>query len=226
MVWIAILAIFGYFLGAIPFGVIIGKSMKGIDIRDVGSGNIGTANAIRALGPFWGGLVFLGDVAKGVIPVILVTWMPTLIPGSIPANLVPYSQVLSGFLSIIGHNNSIFLKFKGGKGIATSFGVFIALEWRAALLGLLLFGIVVGISKISSLGSLTGAISLPILMIVFKDPIPIVAFAFIASALAFYMHRENIGRLMRGEERKITDKAKVEQKPVETGDRPDACQSV
>jgi acyl phosphate:glycerol-3-phosphate acyltransferase len=214
MVWVAVIAIFGYLLGAIPFGVIIGKSMKGIDIRDVGSGNIGTANAIRALGPFWGGLVFLGDVAKGVIPVLLATRIPAWIPGSIPANLVPYSQVLSGFLAIIGHNKSVFLKFSGGKGIATSFGVFLALDWKAALLGLLLFGIVVGISKISSLGSLTGAISLPTLMIIFKDPIPLVVFAFIASALAFYMHRENIGRLMRGEERKITDKA--EKEPVET----------
>lgn len=206
MLGIFVLVLIGYLLGSIPFGLIIGKGIKGIDIRDIGSGNIGTANAIRALGPFWGGMVFAGDVLKGVLPVILAVWLGKTFPGTIPAAATPYCHVLAGLASIIGHNNSLFLNFKGGKGIATSFGVFIALDWRPALIGFLIWGLTVIITKYSSLGSLLGALSLPISMIILKQPLPYAIFAAAATVLAFYKHRENIQRLLKGEEKKITDK--------------------
>ena len=109
----------------------------------------------------------------------------------------------------MGHNHSIFLGFKGGKGIATSFGAFAAMEWRAALIGFILYVVIIAITKVSSLGSLAGSLSIPILMFFFRTPTPYVTFAFLAVAMAFYTHRENIGRLIRGEERKITGKAKM-----------------
>jgi len=208
--WIIILVLLGYISGSVPYGLIIGKKFKGIDIREIGSGNIGTANAIRAMGPLLGGIVFLCDSVKGSIPVLLASGINKWFPGAIPANLVNLTLALVGFAAIMGHNYPVFLGFKGGKGIATSFGVFVVLCWKAALLSLLVWAVVVAVSRYSSLGSLTGSLSLPILMIVFKSPVEFIIFGFIACAFAFYKHRANIGRLLRGEERKIMGKRKPE----------------
>jgi len=207
ILWIILLTAISYIAGSVPFGILIGKGVKGIDIREVGSGNIGTANAIRALGPFWGGLVFVCDVLKGALAVLAAVWLPRWFPGMIPVPVQPFLHVFCGLASIIGHNNSMFLKFKGGKGIATSFGVFVSLEWKAALLSLIVYVIIVAITRLSSLGSLLGCVALPVLMIVFKCPVIYIVFAFTASAIAFYKHRENIKRLAKGEERKITEQS-------------------
>ncbi|MHC9540896.1 MAG: glycerol-3-phosphate 1-O-acyltransferase PlsY [Vulcanimicrobiota bacterium] len=188
-----------FLLGSIPFGVITGKLLKGIDIRDVGSGNIGTANAFRALG-LWGGLlVFAGDVAKGFLPVhfaCLATSGP----------LLEWLQVFSGIVAILGHNYSVFLRFKGGKGIATSLGVILALNWKIALLCLGIWGLIVLVTRYSSVGSLTGSFMLPILMALFKQPYPYIGFAVIACLFAFHAHRKNIRNLMEGKELKLTEK--------------------
>ena len=215
MIWIILVTIAAYLVGSIPIGLILCKKIKGVDIRTIGSGNIGTANAIRALGPLWGGMVFLGDCLKGAVPVLVIMGINKWAPGSIPQNLYYLSQVTVGFASIMGHNYSIFLGFTGGKGIATSFGVFVVLDWRAAVLSFLVWVICIAATKISSLGSLMGSLSLPILLLIFKAPIEYIAFSFIATAFAFYKHRENIGRLLRGEERKISDKPKEKAKPEE-----------
>lgn len=206
MIWIFILAIVSYLLGSVPFGLIAGKYIKGIDIRTIGSGNIGTANAIRALGPFWGGMVFLGDCLKGSLPILAVLLISKLMPGAIPANLYLTAQVIGGLAAIIGHNYSIFLGFTGGKGIATSFGAFVVLNWKVALLSFLIWVICIVLTKLSSLGSLLGSLAVPILLIAFKSPMEYIVFGFIASFFAFYKHRANIGRLLRGEERKINQK--------------------
>ena len=206
MIWIFILAIVSYLIGSIPFGLIVGKYIKGIDIRTIGSGNIGTANAVRALGPFWGGMVFLGDCLKGALPVLAVLLISKMMPGAIPANLFLTAQVIGGLAAIIGHNYSVFLGFTGGKGIATSFGAFVVLNWKVALLSLLIWIICIVLTKISSLGSLLGSLAVPILLIVFKSPVEYIVFGFIACLFAFYKHRANIGRLLRGEERKISQK--------------------
>jgi glycerol-3-phosphate acyltransferase PlsY len=133
MIWIVILIAASYLLGAIPFGVIVSSRIKGVDIRQVGSGNIGTANAIRALGPFWGGTVFIGDALKGALPVLGAKYLYTAMPSAVPANLMAVVMIAAGLASIIGHNFPIYLNFKGGKGVATSFGVFVALNPLAAL---------------------------------------------------------------------------------------------
>ncbi|MCD4783623.1 MAG: glycerol-3-phosphate 1-O-acyltransferase PlsY [Candidatus Eremiobacteraeota bacterium] len=221
MFWIFILVIIGYLSGSVPYGIVIGKKFKGIDIRKTGSGNIGTANAVRALGPFLGGMVFLCDSIKGAIPILLTLGINKWFPGAIPQNLVNLTITLVGFASILGHNYPLFLGFKGGKGIATSFGVFVILDWRAAILSLLVWVIIVTTTKLSSLGSLMGSISLPILMIVFKSPKEFIIFGFIASAFAFYKHRANIGRLLKGEEKKIVRNRKSDDgdKMADDGDR-------
>jgi acyl phosphate:glycerol-3-phosphate acyltransferase len=206
MIWIVILAIIGYISGSIPTGVIIGKKVKGIDIREVGSGNIGTANAIRALGPKWGGIVFLCDVLKGTLPVLLAIALLKWWPGVVSDVFGIFIPMAAGFGAVLGHNNSVFLGFSGGKGIATSFGVFLVLDYRAALIAFLVWIVVVVITKISSLGSLMGALSAPVVMIFFRQPVHTIIFAFVITAIAFYKHRENIGRILKGEERRITEK--------------------
>lgn len=208
MLWFFLMIAAGYLLGSIPFGLAIGKAVKGVDIRKVGSGNIGTANAVRALGPAWGALVFAGDVLKAVIPVMIAGHLPNLAPGSLSGNMALWLQAATGFAALMGHNYSVFLNFTGGKGIATSFGAMLVLDWRAALLGLVIWIIVILTTKISSLGSLLGAGSMPIFMVLLGNPLPYSVYAFIAAGFAFYKHRENIKRLLKGEERKITDKAK------------------
>jgi glycerol-3-phosphate acyltransferase PlsY len=199
-----------FVLGSIPFGVITGKLLKGIDIRDVGSGNIGTANAFRALG-LWGGLlVFAGDVAKGFLPV----HFAYLVAGD---PILEWLQVFSGIVAILGHNYSAFLKFKGGKGIATSLGVILALNWKIALMCLAIWGLIVVVTKYSSLGSLVGSFMLPILMAVFKQPYPYTGFAVIACLFAFHAHRKNIRNLMEGKELKLTEKHQRKDEPPQDG---------
>ncbi len=212
MIWIVLLLAASYLLGAVPFGVIVSTKIKGVDIRQVGSGNIGTANAIRALGPFWGGAVFLGDALKGVLPVLAAKYLCSTMPAAIPKGMEALIIVLAGLIAIIGHNFPIYLGFKGGKGVATSFGVFLALNPLAALSGLGIWILTVLTTKLASLGSLLASLALPIFMYIFKAPIEFMIFGVIATIFVFWMHRANIGRLVRGEERKITDKAEGEQK--------------
>jgi acyl phosphate:glycerol-3-phosphate acyltransferase len=206
MIWIVILAIIGYISGSIPVGVIIGKKVKGIDIREVGSGNVGTANAIRALGAKWGGVVFLLDVLKGTIPVLLAIWLVNWLPGISENSLSIFFPIAAGIGAVLGHNNSVFLGFSGGKGIATSFGVFLVLDYRAALIAFFVWIIVVVVTKISSLGSLLGALTAPVVMVFLMQPAHTLIFAFAIAALAFYKHKENIKKILKGEERRITEK--------------------
>jgi len=169
----------------------------------VGSGNIGAANAFRALG-FWGGLaVLVADVGKGTLGV-LVAWL--LVHG----DFQPWAKVLCGLAALVGHNYSCFLGFKGGKGIATSLGVLLALSPKAALCALACWGILVSLTKYSSLGSIVGAISVPAFMILFRDPVPYRLFGILAALFAVYKHRGNIRRLIEGRELKITEKPREE----------------
>lgn len=188
-----------YLIGSIPFGVIIGRVFKGVDIRDSGSGNIGAANAMRTLGVVPGIIVLLLDIAKGFFAVYISTH---LMPNT------PLMNVTAGLTAIIGHNYSIFLKFKGGKGIATSLGVFLALSWQIALVCLVTYVIIVFITRYSSLGSLMGTLAMPVCMYLFHQPQEYFWFSVIAAAFAFYKHKENIKRLIKGEETKMFVKNK------------------
>lgn len=193
---IVMLLVSAYIAGSIPFGVIIGRLLKGVDIRTVGSGNIGAANAFRTLGPVAGTLVLLIDIAKGFIPVFIAFKLA-------PAEFLNVACVLVGFFAILGHNYSIFLKFKGGKGIATSLGVFLCLSWQASLIAVAVYILVVISTRISSLGSLSGTLAIPVLMYLFKAPFEFTLFAVLAAVFAFYKHKENIKRLIKKEELKV-----------------------
>jgi acyl phosphate:glycerol-3-phosphate acyltransferase len=194
--WAMFLFVVCYLLGSLPFGQWVGQR-HGIDLTQHGSGNTGAANAARALG-LKGGLTVLGlDMAKGMIAVALAYL--ALMPGFV----LHLTQVVFGFGAILGHNYSVFRRFKGGKGIATTFGVVLALNPKVALLAGLLWLGLVGLTRFSSVGSLGSTAAIPLLMVVYGAPWEYVVFGFAAAALAFLRHRENIERLTEGTENKI-----------------------
>ena len=198
-----ILILLSYLIGAIPFGYITGKLWKGIDVREHGSGNIGFTNVLRVVGTVPGFIVMILDISKGVVAVVGIAKL-----GEINLTVLP---VLCGIAAIIGHNWTIYLDFKGGKGIDTTIGVFIALNPIATLVSLVVWAIAVKITRYVSLGSILFVICLPIAIflinLVSKQYITTVLVAAIfAMVFAVYKHRSNIERLLNGTEHKIGQK--------------------
>ncbi len=192
------LLLFSYIAGAIPFGLIFARLFSGKDIRKAGSGNIGTANVIRNVGLVAGSLTFLFDVLKGLFPVLIALKFFDIKTAS-----------MVGLLAVIGHIFPIFLKFRGGKGVATAFGVMLGMNYTTAFLSFVIFLIVMLLFRISSLSSLIATISNLIsnLFISYERHIVILNILFLL--LIVYRHRENIYRLLRGEERKMWGERKI-----------------
>jgi glycerol-3-phosphate acyltransferase PlsY len=191
------LALFiSYLLGAVPFGVLVGRA-RGIDVRAVGSGNIGTTNVWRALGPGAGSLVFALDVAKGLAAPLLARAMV----GN------EYSIVaLCALVAVLGHTFSVFLKFKGGKGIATAFGVLLGLNWMLALGLFALWGAVLGLSRMISVASIVACVAAPIAFVVAKQPWPYTAVIVLFATVAIIKHFPNMKRIAAGTEPKLGSK--------------------
>ncbi|HHX50230.1 MAG TPA: glycerol-3-phosphate 1-O-acyltransferase PlsY [Clostridia bacterium] len=184
--------ILGYVLGSVPIGFLVAHYWGHIDIRHYGSGNIGTTNVFRTLGFYPGSIVLIGDIGKGVIAVLLGKWL-----GGEQAAL------LAGLAAILGHSWSIFLSFKGGRGVATGAGVFLALTPKVILIAALIWILVIAITGYVSLGSIIAAGSLPILMLIFRESSILLFFACIAVFFVIYRHRPNIKRLLEGTEHKF-----------------------
>jgi len=188
--WVVIGA--AYVIGSIPFGVVVARA-RGIDLRKVGSGNIGATNVARALGRWWAVAVLAADAAKGFVPVFVGRRL------GLPARMV----ALAALAAIIGHMFTIFLRGRGGKGVATSLGVGLAISPLAALLGFGLYLTTFALTRLSSVGSLLGVWSFP-LFAVLLGPVDraYVAVTIGGALLVTIRHRENIRRLIRGEEKR------------------------
>ncbi|WP_373058096.1 glycerol-3-phosphate 1-O-acyltransferase PlsY [Gemmatimonas sp.] len=186
-----------YVIGSFPTAYLVGTA-NGVDLRTVGSGNLGATNVFRTLGWKWGLLVYLADGSKGALPVLV---LPSVIGA---ATGWPWGVVF-GLVAILGHVRPVFLMGKGGgKGVATSSGVFIALAPLPALCAIVGFVIVVAMTRYVSLGSLVGAVILPVALLLQQRAItPLVIVGAAVGAFVFWTHRENIGRLRRGEERRV-----------------------
>jgi glycerol-3-phosphate acyltransferase PlsY len=210
-----IVAVGAYLLGSIPFGFMVAMA-KGIDIRSVGSGNIGATNAMRVLGKPAGIFVLLLDVLKGYLACAFV---PALIYNFLfargwedvlqnqPIEIQMRLKVLAGVCAVLGHNYTCWLKFKGGKGIATTAGVYIALAPWPLLIALVVFILAVALTRYISVGSISGAIVLPAAVWIMTPQnifLGIVTTAL--GALAIYKHKSNIQRLMAGTENKLGKK--------------------
>jgi glycerol-3-phosphate acyltransferase PlsY len=184
------LTIIGYLFGSIPVGVLVGRAW-GFDPRETGSGNIGTTNVARAGGKIPAALTFIADVVKGFVPVQLTRF----VLGSAPGILATV-----GFAAFIGSIVSVFLKFRGGRGVATSLGVWFALAPGPIAIVAGVFGLVLLLTRIVSLASLMGALALPPTVAAMNCPPPYLLTAILMTALVLLRHKENIGRLIRGEE--------------------------
>jgi glycerol-3-phosphate acyltransferase PlsY len=188
-VWLCVGA---YLLGSIPFGMVVAR-LKGIDLRQVGSGNIGATNVARAMGKGWAIAVLAADAAKGFVPV----WLGRRL------ELAPTFVALAGFIAITGHMFTIFLRGRGGKGVATSLGVALALSPLSALIGFGVYVVIFAATRLSSLGSLLGVWTFSTLIVAGRGfPWPYDALAIGGAALVTLRHHQNIGRLLRGEEKR------------------------
>lgn len=202
---ILICLVLGYCFGCISTGYMVGKANK-IDIRKYGSGNAGTTNALRTLGWKAGSITFLGDALKAIIPILLIRFV--IFPDYDAISLL---MLYTGLGVVLGHNFPFWLHFKGGKGIAATGGVMLALDWRLSLVALLVFLLIVIITRYVSLGSLVISLLLPIWIIIFyPGNIHMIVVSIIFTLSAFIKHRSNIKRLISGTENKIGQKVKID----------------
>jgi glycerol-3-phosphate acyltransferase PlsY len=182
-----------YVIGSIPTGLWFGLKLRGIDIREHGSKNIGATNTMRVLGKPLGALALAGDMGKGIIAVLLF------------ARLGTWSQLplACGLAAVIGHTASIFLRFRGGKGVATGAGVFLALCPIPTLIAAVVFALVVALTRMVSAGSISASIALCAALYLTDASWPLRIIATIVAVLIIWKHRTNISRILRGTENRI-----------------------
>ena len=191
----------GYLLGSIPSGFLAGKWCKGLDLRTIGSGSTGATNVLRNVGKKPALAVFLVDVAKGAAAVLLAGLLnPT-------SALIDWIQVLAGLAALSGHIWPVWLGFKGGKAVATGFGMFLGLSWPVGLACFGMFMAVFSISRIVSLASVVAAVSLPLLMTAGSASNANLVMALVAMLLVLWRHRSNIQRLINGTEPQVGGKS-------------------
>lgn len=206
MPWIILGIIISYLLGSVPFAYIFGRLLKGVDIRQHGSGNVGATNAFRVLGKGPAVLVLLLDILKGFIALVFVGDLVASKGVFIPIDSL---RVILGLACISGHNWTIFLGFKGGKGVATTIGVLIGLALKVTGLNLVLAFVgliwlaVFLLSRIVSLASVLAAIALPLFAFFFKQSQTILIASFILSAFLIFRHKSNLSRILQGKEKRL-----------------------
>lgn len=199
-----VLVIVAYLLGSIPTGYLAGRLLKGIDIREQGSGSTGATNVLRTLGKGPAAGVLLIDALKGVGAIALINAYYALVESpALPASWQPWLVALAAFAALLGHSKSIWINFTGGKSVATGLGVLLAMSWPVGLGTLGVFALVLALWRIVSLGSIAGAIAVSVLMILLKQPLPYQLFAGIAGLYVIWRHRSNIQRILAGTEPQI-----------------------
>ena len=204
-----IIAIIAYLIGSINFSVIISKRMAGFDVREKGSGNAGTTNMLRSIGVKAAVITLLCDILKGVVVILIAILIGNIVDGLDDALLVQ----LAGIFVIIGHTFPIFFGFKGGKGIATSLGVLLMINWQIGLICLVFALILMAITRMVSVGSIAAAILFPVLVVFIGQNyiVPVnnwsyLIFSIIIAILVLFNHRENLKRIFTGKENKISFK--------------------
>ena len=191
----------GYLLGSIPSGFLAGKWCKGIDLRTIGSGSTGATNVLRNVGKKPALAVFLVDVAKGAAAVLLARALNQ------SSAVNDWIQVLAGLAALAGHIWPVWLGFKGGKAVATGFGMFLGLAWPVGLACFGMFMAVFSLSRIVSLASVVAALSLPLLMAAGSDSNANLVVALVAMGLVLWRHRSNLQRLINGTEPQVGQKS-------------------
>ncbi len=192
-----LVAVLSYLIGSVPTGYLLVRLFFKRDVRDMGSGNTGATNVLRVKGWKTALPVAVFDVLKGFLPVFLaLRWFED-----------PAFAALCGLLAVFGHCFPFSIGFRGGKGMATSLGAFIALAWAPCLASLGLFILTISLTRYVSLGSIVAALAFPIAYLVGGGPVAVGLISFATSAVVLFRHKSNIGRLLRGTERKLGEKA-------------------
>lgn len=210
LVVILLILLLSYLVGSIPPSYLVGKIFHGVDIRDQGSGNVGGANAIRLFGKKFGLAAGLFDILKGTAMVLIMESMSnetTIETGYFASQ--PNLMATAGFLTIVGHSFSLFLRFKGGKGGATTAGVVLALDPISGFILILLWILVIGTTRFTSLGNLLGIISVPVVLNYRTGISAYTTLGVVLIFLIYFTHRANISRLINGEERKFGQKEEI-----------------
>jgi glycerol-3-phosphate acyltransferase PlsY len=205
---IVLLLVAAYLLGSIPTGYVIARWLKGIDIRQHGSGATGATNVLRTVGKGAAIAVLVFDLCKGMLAVLLVTalWPQVLALApepSLMSALQPWVTMLAGLLAIVGHSKSVWINFTGGKSAATGLGVLLGLAWPVALGATAAFGVTLGLSRIVSLGSMAAALTAVVLLVAMGQPIPYIVLGILGAVYVILRHRGNIDRLLAGTEPRL-----------------------
>lgn len=224
VIWLGyglLVLVVSYLFGATPTGYWVGKVLKGIDIREHGSKSTGATNVLRTLGKGPALFVFLVDVLKGVAAIAFARWLYMLptVTDSTPAGVdlatwIPWAVTAAGLLSMVGHSRSLWINFSGGKSVATGLGVMLAMSWQVGLSALAVFGLLLAVFRIVSLGSIAAAIAAPLLMLAFHQPLPYGLTALAGGLYIVVRHQANIQRLLAGTEPKIGQKHREPEQPA------------
>jgi glycerol-3-phosphate acyltransferase PlsY len=193
----SLLVVFAYLLGSVPTGLVLSRALAGKDPRQQGSRNIGATNVMRTAGKALGIITLLGDVLKGVIPVVIALWLVK----------EEFWVAGTGLAAFLGHCFPVYLRFKGGKGVATALGIFLPLAPLAVVFDIFFFAGVVATSRMVSVGSILGATAMPILIWLLGYPLASVILGICVALLIIYRHKENIQRLLGGRENKFLSKS-------------------
>jgi len=198
-----VISIIAYFIGSVSFSVIFSRKFAGFDVREKGSGNAGTTNVLRTVGKKVAALTLLCDILKGVVA-IGIALTASKIWTDINSEVLRY---LAGFFAILGHTFPIFFEFRGGKGVATSLGVLITLNWKIGLICLIFAVILIALTKMVSVGSIASAILFPVLMLFMGNVgFEAILISILIALLVVFNHRTNIKRLKNGTENKLSFK--------------------
>ncbi len=189
----ALAILIAYVLGSIPTGYWLGRTIRKIDIREHGSRNIGATNTLRVLGKGLGAIALIGDIAKGAVSVLLVARLSTW----------EHAPLACGLTAILGHTFSLFLKFRGGKGVATSAGTFLGLAPIPTQIAIITFAITLAATRMVSLGSILAAAALAIALWLLPNSLPIQIIGTLVALIVIIRHRDNIKRILAGNENKI-----------------------
>ena len=220
MVTYIIIAIIAYLIGSVNFGVIISKKMAGFDVREKGSGNAGSTNVLRTVGKKAAAITLVCDILKGVVSVLIAVIVGKIVKDINPAILVE----LAAFFVIVGHTFPVFFKFKGGKGVATSLGIVMLINWKIGLICLVFALAIMALTKMVSFGSISTAVLFAVLVLFANDfrdsfivefDLSFIVFAIALAALVIFNHRSNLKRIMSGTENKLSFKKKTEENKSE-----------
>lgn len=202
---IVLLLVAAYLLGSIPTGYLVAKGVKGIDIRQYGSGGTGATNVLRTVGKGAAIAVLIIDLLKGLLAVLLVAliWPQVAALATLDALWQPWVAVGAALLALVGHSKSVWINFTGGKSVASGLGVLIGLAWPVALGAAIAFALSLALSRIVSLSSIVAAIAASLLMVVTGQPLPYAVLGALGALYVILRHRSNIDRLLAGTEPRL-----------------------